>query len=136
MRIETLKAEQLLKVFRKYAISAAYLFGSAANGNERKDSDIDVAILLPADLSKKMRFEIRLALMHDLARVLDKNVDVVILNDIISLFFKYVIIKEGVLLYEKNESERIDFENRILSSYFDFQPFLNLYNRQYVKNNL
>lgn len=74
--------------------------------------------------------------MADLSRILHKNMDLVILNDISSLFFKYAIIEESILLYEKNEEERIDFENRILSSYFDFRPFLTLYNKQYVKNNL
>lgn len=136
MKNNPFKSQTVLKVFQKHAVSVAYLFGSTARGEERKDSDVDMAILLPANLSKKTRFKIRLLLMTDLSRILRKNIDLIVLNDIYSLFFKYAIIEESALLYEKNEAERIDFENRVLSSYFDFQPFLTLYNKQYVKNNL
>lgn len=136
MKNNPFKSQTALEIFQRYAVSAAYLFGSAARGDERKDSDIDIAILLPTNLSKEKRFKTRLLMMADLSRMLHKNIDLIILNDMSSLFFKYAIIKEGILLYEKNEDDRIDFENRILDSYFDFQPFLTLYNKQYVKNNI
>ena len=123
-------------ILRKCDAEAAYLFGSHAAWNETTESDVDIAVLLPNNTSREQRFETRLKLMSDLAKVLEKKVDVVVLNDLSSLFFKYVILKEGKLIFEKVEERRIDFEMRTMGEYFDFQPFLETYNKNYVKNSL
>ncbi len=128
--------QKLAAVFNRYPIDAAYLFGSIVTGSQTKDSDIDIAVLLEKNISPRKRFEIRLKLMGELERILKKNIDLVILNDIRSIFFKYVIIREGRIIYAKSEEKRIDFELQTLNEYFDFQPFLELYNKQYVKSNL
>lgn len=60
-------------------IAFAYLFGSRARGEERPDSDWDIAVYLRDGLSSEERFALRLRLyaeLDDLGRV-----DVVILND-------------------------------------------------------
>ena len=92
--------------------------------------------MLPEKYTVKKRFDIRLKLTTDLNRYCGGKADVVVLNDTKSLFFQYVIIKEGILLYEKSEEERVDYEMKTMNRYFDFQPFLELYNRQYVKNSI
>jgi len=71
--------------------------------------------------------------MEQLARRFKNKVDVVILNDVSSLLFKYAILREGKLICRASESAMIDFENRIMGEYFDFQPFLKLYHEHYVK---
>ena len=124
------------KILRQSNIDVAYLFGSHATGTQTRDSDIDIAVLLPKKTTPKKRFETRLQLMELLEKQLGKAIDLIIINDIKSLFFKYVIVKEGKVIYLKSEERRIDFECRTLSLYFDFQPFLELYNKNYVKNNL
>lgn len=121
------------RLLKKYGVRLAYLFGSSVHGKTGRESDVDIAVLLPERFSKKKRFEIKLALMKDLARYFEKKVDVVILNDLSSLLFRYAILREGKLLYRASELEMIDFESRIMSEYFDFQPFLNLYHQHYVK---
>jgi len=127
---------QLEKIFRAQSIELAYLFGSSAQQADTSRSDRDIAVLLPARLSKEERFERRLGLIGELARVFKRDVDVVVLNDLSSLFFKYVILKEGVLLHQKSEAVRLDFETRTLGLYFDFQPFLTFYSQQYVKRGI
>ena len=124
------------KILRQSNVDVAYLFGSHATGTQTRDSDIDIAVLLPEKTTPKKRFETRLHLMELLEKQLGKAIDLIIINDIKSLFFKYVIVKEGKVIYLKSEERRIDFECRTLSLYFDFQPFLELYNKNYVKNNL
>ena len=121
------------KIFKDHPISAAYIFGSTAMETRSQESDVDIAVLLDKRLSKKARFALRLKLMEKIARALKKEADVVVLNDVASLFFKYVIISEGKVVYQKDESERADFECRLMGIYFDYQPFLELYNDNYVK---
>ncbi|MBI5220582.1 MAG: nucleotidyltransferase domain-containing protein [Candidatus Liptonbacteria bacterium] len=117
------------------AIQAVYLFGSVAEGRERQDSDVDIAVLLSYKLTASQRFHLRTRLSADLAGQMKRRVDVVVLNDVQSVFFKYVIIKEGRLIYQRSELSRAEFECRTLGDYFDFQPFLNLYNQHYVTRN-
>lgn len=126
----------LAGIFRKQPVDFAYLFGSLATGNASKQSDIDVAIFTSGDLSKEERFALRLNLIGRLSRAVKRDVDVVVLNDLSSLFFRYVIISEGKLLYQRSEGRRLDFENMTLGLYFDFRPFLDLYNRRYVQRGL
>lgn len=116
--------------------SFAYLFGSYATRTATEKSDVDIAVLFGRPTPKAERFEYRLQLMETLSRLLKKNVEVVVLDDVSSLFFKYAIIKEGILLYEKSEAARIEFEGKVLGEFFDFQPFLDTYNRHYVKTRL
>ena len=130
--IQSIK-DACMPVFEKQPVAFAYLFGSLAGSTATSDSDADIAVFLPERMSKEERFELRLRLMSELGHALKRNVDVVILNDVISLFFKYVILKEGMVIYEASEASRLDFAARTLYLYFDFLPFLNQYNRAYVQ---
>ena len=77
-------------------IAFAYLFGSRARGDERPDSDWDVAVYLREDLSSHNRFRLRLRLaaeLEDLGRV-----DVVVLNDAPPLLAHRAIMGERLLV--------------------------------------
>lgn len=134
MELDKNITRKLTKVFQKQSVLLAYLFGSSVSGQEVSKSDADVAVFLADGLTKEKRFEIRLKLIGQLSKILKKDVDLVVMNDTASLFFKYIIIKEGKLIYSKSELERIDFESRVMGLYFDFQPFLDIYNQNYVKS--
>ena len=129
--------KQLNEVFKKMPIEFVYVFGSSLTGHETNQSDVDIAILISKKISsKEKRFALRLNLIGQLSRIFKRDADVVVLNDTHSLFFKYIIIKEGQVLYQKSENQRIDMECNILSLYFDFQPFFDLYNKRYVQRSL
>ena len=136
MNITQAQLKKMQALFRKYGVILAYLFGSQARETAGPISDTDIAVLLPKKHSEKRRFEIRLALMRECAKILKSDTDLVVFNDVSSLFFQYVILNEGKLIYQSSEEEAIDFESRTLGRYFDFEPFLAAYNKQYVKNNL
>ncbi len=123
-------------IFKRNHVCCAYLFGSEARGEALKESDRDIAILLHPQLSLKKRFEIRLKLIEVFERYYKEQIDLVILNDISSLFFRYVIITEGKVFFEENQIQRVEFENKIISEYFDYVPFFDLYNKEYVTRNL
>ena len=136
MNITQAQLKKIQALFRKYGVILAYLFGSQARETAGPISDTDIAVLLPKKHSEKRRFEIRLALMRECAKILKSDTDLVVFNDVSSLFCQYVILNEGKLIYQSSEEEAIDFESRTLGRYFDFEPFLTAYNKQYVKNNL
>lgn len=110
-------------------IKFAYLFGSQAKNNAGKLSDIDIAVYLDQNLDesrtfKKVRdeykrFDIRLGLIGETGRLLKTDkIDLVILNDI-PLSLSYRVVRDGKIIYCKDELKRIRFEARIMSMYFD-----------------
>jgi uncharacterized protein len=134
-------SKQIIKNIKAVAakfpqIEFAYLFGSFALGNQHKDSDVDVAIKLSKKLNEDQRFNLRLKLMGVLAQALKKDVDVVVLDDAKDLFFKYVILKEGVLIFRKKDLPQMLFETRVFNEYFDYRPFFDIYNKAYVQRSL
>jgi len=114
----------------------AYLFGSAATqkGFNLK-SDVDLAVYLD-EKRVKDTFEKRLKLMAETERVLRRETEVIVLNDINSIFFKFVIIKEGELIFERDHQKRVEFELKTMRDYFDFKPFIVKYDEAFIKRNL
>lgn len=112
-----------------------YIFGSAVSGKTNFESDIDLAFYFNEEKSGDL-FKRRLFLIEKIQSLLKKKVEVVILNDIESIFFKFVIIKEGKVIFERDHSERVDFELKTMQNYYDFQPFVKAYNEAYLKRSL
>lgn len=135
--MEDLDIHKLKSIFKSVpAVKSAYIFGSRVTGKAVKNSDYDFAVLFDGSLSKENRFDLKLELMAKLSRALRTDaVDVVVLNDVSSLFFKYIILKEGKSIYQKNDLETAEFESRALGLYFDFRPFMEEYSRNYLMRN-
>ena len=117
--------KRLRLALEKHAeISFAYLHGSFVTGEGFRD--IDVAVYLrdsPPESALRYELSLEASLMND-----DNGypVDVRILNSA-PLSFRYQVIKGGLLLFEKDDDERADFQEATLSAYFDFEPFRTLY---------
>jgi len=118
----------ILAAVKKYpAVKLAYLFGSRAAGNHGTTSDYDIAIYADG-LDKKKRFDLKLKLIADLSRLLKTDaIDLVMLNDAQSPELKYNIIRNGILVCDR-EPFRVILEPRILNEYFDFRQSLLKYN--------
>ena len=73
-------------------VVAVYVFGSRAKGVERKDSDIDLAVLLDNDQLNR-QFELRKKYNIELSRILRKDLHILIMNElgesILAQIFKY-----------------------------------------------
>ncbi len=115
-------------------VAFAYLFGSAMHGFFNRESDVDIAVYLKGDKSRF--FERRLELSEALSPLLKKEANVVVFNQIDSLFFKFVILKEGKLLCDNDHGTRLDFEVREMNLYYDYAPFIEEYNRCYLEKNI
>ncbi len=135
MNFEEIK-QKIRPIFEKDKdILFVYLFGSQVTGKINFESDIDVAVFLDekrvSDIFKK-----RLLLIGKLEGILKTTTEVVILNEIKSIFFKFVIIKEGKVIFERDQGKRKDFEFRTMQEYYDYEPFLKEYNKSYIKREL
>lgn len=117
-------ADQIRSVVCRYpAVKLAYLFGSQATGNVGPLSDVDVAVYLDG-LNRYDRFQLRLELMAELSGALQRNdVEVVVLNDASRPAFKYHVIADGIIVYER-EPYRVQVEPSIVNEYLDFQSLL------------
>lgn len=104
-------------------IAAAYLFGSAARGELRADSDLDVGLVLrdrratAADCHR---------MLMDLAGRLEavsegRPVDLVVL-DAQGPILRHEVLVDGRCVYEADRERRIDFESETHSLYIDFRP--------------
>jgi len=100
---------------------AVYLFGSRAAGEERSDSDLDLAVLLPEGV--RIPLLEKMSIVERLAGIVGFEVDLVVLNEA-RLPIQFEIIRNGRLLYEQSFDERTDAEDRIVRDYLDFKPFL------------
>jgi len=106
------------------------------SSNIRLSSDVDIAIYLPENMNKIDMFDHQLKLITELENFYKKRVDLVILNKTLSLFFKYIILKEGKLIYNANIGKHADYFCKIFNLYFDYKPFQDQFNKHYVQRNI
>jgi predicted nucleotidyltransferase len=120
--------EQALRVFfakDHHGVVAAYLFGSVARGTRRPGSDVDIAVLYPADPPVSLA-GLPLDLEAELERLLGAPVQVVILNRApVDLIHR--VLRDGALLVDRDRSARIRFEVKARNEFFDLQPILARY---------
>lgn len=123
-------SNEVVPVLRRYfathphGLVAAYLFGSVARGDERPGSDVDIAVVLGrhgglelADLDRCA------AIQGAIADLLHREVDLVPL-DTASPDLQFRVLRDRVLLFEGDETARIEFEIHARNDYFDLLPNL------------
>jgi len=125
-------SSKLKDVFsRNSKIVAGYLFGSFLHGHIHKGSDIDIAILIHPSEIKNYTLDDQLDLEVEITLQLKtENFDLIILNRA-PLILQFRIISTGRLIYIKDDDVRCDFEEKIMSSYYDFLPRLQEFNKEY-----
>ena len=114
----------ILRVLEKHeeTVLFAYLFGSTAHGEGvRRSGDIDIAVFLSHG-SRESYFEIKLSLHADLCRALQRNdVDLLVLNTATNLVLLEQIVRTGIVLCDRQEDKRIDFELGVIHRALDFK---------------
>jgi predicted nucleotidyltransferase len=135
-RIRQLISESAPAFLDTRPVLLSYLYGSCARGDVHVFSDIDIAVYLEETNPQKM-LDIELGLALDFDAILDagNNVDVRSLNHM-SLMMKGNIVTEGILLYSRYETFRIEFETIVRKAYFDFKPFIHRYHQAYLTDSL
>jgi uncharacterized protein len=109
--------DQVVKLLDKECgLLILYLFGSFGTQREKRDSDIDLGVLVVNEPS----LEKRLALQDDLETLLARPVDLVIMNHA-SPIIVMQILRGGKKLFYKPCFAAAEFEARALSVYYDFK---------------
>ena len=115
-------------------VRLAYLFGSRVKGSSRPDSDLDIAILVddrlaagPGEINRTVR---RLAGRLS-GEIPSEALDVVLLNTAPALL-RHRVLREGLLLHARNETERVRFAVRAIRDYQDMEPRLAEHRRQRI----
>lgn len=113
----TADVKRRLKILFKKTrhLSLAYLYGSSAIGKAHQSSDIDIAVLFEKEPDPSQFVELSGKIM---AAVKFPRIDIVLLNKATPLL-KYEVIKNGVLLYSKNQNKMNEFEMNVFRVYFD-----------------
>ncbi len=109
-------------------IAAIYVFGSVARGTASAASDVDLGVLLgraPASTLEGRLFDYE----AQLERRLGVPVQVVILNDA-PPDLAHRVLRDGVVLLERDRSARLRFEVRTRNLFFDLEPFLTRYRKR------
>lgn len=120
---EKIKKEISYLLKKKEDILFSYTHGSFLEGDFR---DIDIAIYL-RDKDKALQYELKME--REIEDVIDFPVDVRILNHA-PLSFRFNVIKNGVLLFSRDEKIRCDFESLSIVEYHDFDFLRNIYRKE------
>jgi predicted nucleotidyltransferase len=106
----------------------AYLYGSSIFQSIPFDSDIDVAVYLkPSDIKSYIVKEEGLTSAL-IAKLHTDKIDLRILNTV-PFLLEYNVLKEGIPIFVRDESERVDFEIRVMNRFFELKPYLDEYKR-------
>jgi predicted nucleotidyltransferase len=114
--------EVLPAILGEYPVEVAYVYGSVARGTVTPFSDVDIALVLVAPLSSYDQLKLELTLQGAIDGALGLlPVDVRVINGA-PLTVRGRIIRDGILLYERDRAHRVTFEVETRKRYFDFAP--------------
>lgn len=107
--------------------AAVYLFGSVARGEDTATSDVDVAVLFGSEPPDGFA-GLALPLEGALERQLGRPVQLIVLNRA-PVDLVHRVLRDGIVLLDRDPSARIHFEVRARNEYFDLIPVLRRYRR-------
>lgn len=113
-------------------VLVAYLYGSHAEGRANVLSDVDIGVLIRGGLPEERLWRLEDAIAADLRRVLyTDKVDLTVLN-LAPWHIRYEVITRGKVLYSVDDGARADFESYSLRRYWDFEKYLEEYDRCFL----
>lgn len=112
-------------------IDLAYVFGSFLKRDDFHD--IDLAIHLCQEKSPYERFKFSGKVARDLEEGVEPRVefDVRILN-YAPVYFQYEVISNGIVVFERDQENRIDFEAHLISEYLDLKHMYDRLDRAFL----
>jgi len=111
---------KIAKIAKKFQLKLIVIFGSFVSGKNRKNSDLDIAVLGLRDVS----FKEQINLINELSQIFNKNVDLSVLNKANPLLL-FQVSKNPILLYGSRE-EFLKFKLRAFNMYNDYAPYFEM----------
>ncbi len=116
----------IINYFRsKPEIAAVYLFGSEARNEATQVSDIDLAVILNKNLRENKLFLLG-GLEEELSSLLKRKVDVQDLDQAGNIF-RFRVLSEGKIIFDRRGEEKFDFQTRAVNNYFELKPIYDEY---------
>ncbi len=104
----------------------AYLYGSATYDPALMGGDIDIAVFVKSSsMQNYIKMESKLTALLITQLKTDK-IDLRILN-VLPLVHQYSILKNGILIFSRDEEQRVDFETSVMIRFFELKPYLDEY---------
>lgn len=100
------------------------VFGSHAEGVARPDSDLDLALLVKT--KPEFPVDYRAEVAGDLAGLLRRQVDVILLNGA-PLLLQFEVVRNGVLVLDRDEDERVLYEARVRGRFYDYKRYFDFH---------
>ncbi len=98
----------------------AYLFGSYAKGNVTYKSDVDIAVYMKDEFNN---FDSKLQLHHQLQKKFGCEVDLIILNKVKNFDLLEDIFREGFVIKDSDNDQRVMFELYKEHEILDYKVF-------------
>jgi len=110
---------------RDSRIVAAYVIGSTARGEASVESDFDLAVVVPSARSTTQDD------VYELIRhvTVPRDLDLSVVDRQSSPLFLFQIVRDGRLVYEASQRERVAFEACVLHAYYDTAHMRAIYAR-------
>ena len=119
--------KRLTEVFGQFPeIRAVYVFGSAATGKQRPDSDLDLAVLARNDSFQTQKLDV----LTTLTRQGFDNIDLVFLNTADTVT-QYEAVRLNKLIYSTADFDRGAYYSKIVRLYLDLLPYLDVQRKAY-----
>jgi predicted nucleotidyltransferase len=114
-------------------IICIYVFGNLASGTLKPLSDLDFGVLLSYGLNREERFRKHLELIGILNRIFKTDeIDLVLMNDA-PIRFSYNIIRNGRVLFCRDNLALINFRDKIIMQHLDFKYFRDGFDRYFLE---
>lgn len=108
-------------------ILAVYLYGSRGRGDAKATSDVDLGVLLKSGPPSTLGNAVS-DLEGAVERAVGLPVEAVAMNGA-SADLIHRIMRDGVLLLDRDRAARLEFEVQSRNEYFDLEPIRRLYRR-------
>lgn len=124
-------SQKQINQFKRLGVDIIYLFGSYAQGFTHPLSDIDIGIVFNKPekyKNKKMKAYLKLYdIFTDIFPEI-KEVDIVFLQ-FTPLSLQLDAIREGMVLYERDEETRFNYQEMVMKKHADIKYFYDLSNK-------
>jgi len=121
------KIAETLSGFKE--VELGYVFGSFYSGREFEDIDIAILLSKPPSIYESARFGIKVTGALEGAMGHKFEFDVKILNFSPS-YFQHEVMKNGKLLFCRDEAKRVRYESGVLSEYLDYREVLDWFDEK------
>lgn len=121
--LDNKQLENMQKIFKKMPqVLAVYLYGSRAGGYASKKSDLDIAVV--ADEIESIHYNEFYLEVSNLIKGFELDLRLATLKSDPTYLFEVI---RGKHLYQRTDSDRINFETRVLKNFYDGKHIRDIY---------